>query len=50
MEVLKKPKEMGKVFVAAKYREGGEILMRHAHQKYDFRVLRENGKDIEVLA
>ena len=49
MEVLKKPEEMGKVFVAAEYWEGGEKLMRRARQKYGCAVLRENGKDMEVL-
>ena len=49
MEVLKKPEEMGKVFVAGEYWEGGEKLMRRARQKYDCGILCENGKDMEVL-
>jgi hypothetical protein len=49
MEVLKKPEEMGKVFVAGEYWEGGEKLMRCACQKYDCGILHENRKDMEVL-
>jgi hypothetical protein len=49
MQFLKKPEEMGKIFVAGEYWEGGEKLMKRARQKYDRGVLRENGEDMEVL-
>jgi len=49
MEVLKKPEEMGKVFIAGEFWGGGEKLMRRARQKKWRGILRENGKDMEVL-
>ena len=49
MKILKKPECVGKVFLAGEYWQGGEELMTRARHEYDCGVLRDSGKDMEVL-